>query len=95
LVSTRQNPIDISTQITPAKIYATAKKVFLPPSELLVERKNVFDPPNVDTTNSFYTLKMYSPASSPFDILPQSFLKLGSPADLIQTMKCSSVISIH
>ena len=95
LVSARQKPIAIKKQSTPATIQAMAKKVFLPPSELFVDRKKDLVPPNVETTNSFQMLTTQSPASRPPEILPQSFLKLGSAAPLIQTIKCSSVISSH
>lgn len=49
--SIRQKNIAIHMQKIPAAMYAKAKKVFLPPRELFVERKNDFDPPKVDTMN--------------------------------------------
>lgn len=82
-----------------------AKKQFFPPRAFVVETTKLLFPSKPFTSYEFSILTQYTPFLSPFSKRPQSLRKLGSPAVLIQTIKCSvnhlikkslpSVISSH
>lgn len=79
----------------PTIIQQTAKKQFLPPNALVVDKTKLFFPWKGATSQLLLIVSLYAPAARVASILPHNFLKVGRPAVLIHTMKCQSVMSCH